>query len=187
MNDQENIIREYETLREEIKHKIELHNSLITFMITTTVAVLAFALESNNVQLYLLPFCIIIPLSMRVTYYRTVMTKLSAYIIVYIEDKIEGLNWETRNTLLINRDKNYLYDTLTISHYYEGIILGFVCYFLYFFNYMKCNTINFHTIIWLVLPFLLVVWELLITIRIVTFNNEKEKWIKKWKDFRSNE
>lgn len=56
MNDQENIIREYEDLRNEVKQKIELHNSLITFMITTVIAVLAFALESKNTLLYLLPF-----------------------------------------------------------------------------------------------------------------------------------
>lgn len=97
MNEQENIIREYETLREEIKQKIELHNSLITFMITTVVAILAFALESNNTLLYLLPFCVIISISMRIAYYMEAIVKLSAYIIIYIEDKIEGLNWETRN------------------------------------------------------------------------------------------
>lgn len=35
---------------------------------------------------------------MRVTYYRTMMVKLSAYIIVYLEKDIKGLEWETRNT-----------------------------------------------------------------------------------------
>lgn len=186
MNEQENIVREYEDLRNEIKQKIELHNSLITFMITTVVAVLAFALERENTLLYLLPFGVIIPISMRITYYREAMVKLSAYIIIYIENEIEGLNWETRNTQLINVDKNSLFDKFTISHYYEGIILSIVCYILYFIDYIKDNVISVRMIIYLVLPFLLVIWEAVITKRIITFNKQKNEWIKKWKDFRDN-
>lgn len=40
MNEQDNIVKEYEELRSEIKQKTDLHNSLVTFMITTVVAVL---------------------------------------------------------------------------------------------------------------------------------------------------
>lgn len=103
--DKDNLIIEYEELRNEINQKVELHNSLVTFMITTVVAILAFALESENSLLYILPFGIIIPISMRVTYYRTVMTKLSSYISVYLESDIEELNWETRNTRLNHEEK----------------------------------------------------------------------------------
>ncbi len=106
MKAHDNVIKEYEDIRGEIKQKIELHNSLIMFMITTVVAVLAFAVQGDNSILYLLPFGIIIPTSMRITYYRTAMAKLSAYIIVYIENKIKGLNWETRNNKLINSVHN---------------------------------------------------------------------------------
>lgn len=186
MNEQENIIKEYEDLRSEIKQKIELHNSLITFMVTTVVAVLAFALESNNPLLFLLPFGIIIPISMRITYYRAAMVKLSAYIIIYIESEIEGLNWETRNTQLINVDQSNLYDSFTISHYYEGIIMSIVCYVLYIGNYIKDKTMNLQTIVCLIIPFILVIWEAIITKRIVTFNKQKNEWIKKWKDFKDS-
>ena len=93
-NNPDNIIKEYEELRNEIKQKVELHNSLITFMITTVIAILAFAVEGDSTILYLLPFGIIIPISMRVTYYRTAMLKLSAYIIVFLESEIEELNWD---------------------------------------------------------------------------------------------
>lgn len=186
MDENGNILKEYEDIRGEIKQKIELHNSLITFMITTVVAVLAFALERNNPALYLLPFAIIIPISMRVTYYRTAMVKLSAYAIVYLEDKLDGINWETRNVQLINSNLNKLFDKLTISHYYEGMILGIVCYLLYLINYLKWKTIDIQTIVLLIMPALLVLWEGLITKRIVTFNEEKNEWIKIWKDFKNN-
>ena len=182
VHESENIIREYENLHNEVKQKIELHNSLIMFMITTVVAVLAFALESNASVMYLLPFAIIIPISMRITYYREAVVKLSAYIIVYIEDKMEGLNWETRNAQLINIERNNLYDSLTISHYYEGIILSIICYILYLGKYIRDETIYVQTIIYLIAPFLLVIWEIVITRRIIIVNNQKNEWIKKWKD-----
>ena len=111
--------------------KIELYNSLITFMITTVVALLTFALTQNEPLLYLLPFCIIIPITMRVTYYRTMMVKLSAYIIVYLENEINGLEWEKRNPQFVNSEDNQLYNNLTISHYYEGFLLGLASYGLY--------------------------------------------------------
>ena len=83
MKAHDNVIKEYEDIRGEIKQKIELHNSLIMFMITTVVAVLAFAVQGDNSILYLLPFGIIIPTSMRITYYRTAMAKLSVYYCIY--------------------------------------------------------------------------------------------------------
>lgn len=145
MKAQDNVIKEYEDIREEIKQKIELHNSLIMFMITTVVAVLAFAVQGNNSILYLLPFGIIIPTSMRITYYRTAMSKLSAYIIVYIENKIKGINWETCNNELINSVHNNIYDNFTISQYYECMILSFICYSLYLSDYCKGKEINLLT------------------------------------------
>ena len=78
-----NNIKEYDNLRNEINQKIELHNTLLTFTITTTVAVLTFALSQNKTILYLIPFCILIPMSMRIAYYRSAMSKLSAYMIVF--------------------------------------------------------------------------------------------------------
>ena len=51
-----NIILEYESLRNEITQKIDLVNSLMTFTLTTVVAILTFALTKKNELLYLLPF-----------------------------------------------------------------------------------------------------------------------------------
>lgn len=185
--DENNILKEYEDLRNEIKQKIELHNSQIIFMITTVIAILAFALESKNELLYLLPFGIIIPISMRITYYRTVMAKLSAYIIVFIEDKIEGLNWETRNRELIKSDKSSLFDKCTISHYFEGLMLSIGCCSLYIWSLIEGKIINAQKIIFLAVLLILVAWEAVITKRIITFNNEKSDWVEKWKGYREHE
>lgn len=153
-------------------------------MITAVIAVLAFALENNNAMLYLLPFGIIIPISMRVTYYRTGMIKMSSYIIVYLETEINDLNWETRCSRMVDKRKNNFYNIITISHYYEGLILSVICYILYFFYHDKVKTIK--SVIELVIPMFLVLWEAIITKRIAFFYDEMDDWISKWEDFKSN-
>lgn len=130
MSKKEIIIKEYEQLRSEIEQKIGIQNSLITFMITAVIAVLAFAVEGNNSILYLLPFGIIIPTSMRITYYRTAMARLSAYIVVYIEKNMKGLNWETRIHKFVYNGHDTFHDNVTISQHYEGMILSVMCYLL---------------------------------------------------------
>ncbi|MCI8771342.1 MAG: hypothetical protein HFH73_09370 [Lachnospiraceae bacterium] len=186
MSGLENIIKEYDNLRNEINKIKELENFLLMFMIVIVVAVLAFALKCNKTFLFLLPFSIILPISMRISYYRISVIKLSAYIIVYIEGIVEELNWETKNVLLTNDNQGGLYDSITISRNYEGMILSVVCYILYFWDFIKDKVINIDTVIFLVTPLLLVFWEGVITKRIVTSNDEKIDWIDIWKEFKDN-
>ena len=176
--------KEYDTLRNEINQKIELHNSLITFTITTTVAILTFALSQNNVFLYLTPFCIIIPMSMRIAYYRSALSKLSAYIIVFLEKNLEGMNWETRNAMLTKETlgKKRKFKIPTVLPYYECLILSAVCYICYLYEYTKNKDINIQTVCFLCFPSLLVIWEMIMAKRINSFDKEKQAWISIWKD-----
>lgn len=174
--------KEYDALRNEINQKIELHNSLLTFTITTTVAILTFALSQNNAILYLIPFCIIIPMSMRIAYYRSAMSKLSAYIIVFLEENLEGMNWETRNATLTKKilGKKLEFKIPTTLRYYECLILSVVCYICYFNEYVKNKDINMQTVCSLCLPLLLVIWEIIVTKRINSMDKEKQAWINIW-------
>lgn len=177
--------KEYEDLRNEIKQKIEIHNSLITFMITAVVAILAFAVENDKALLYLLPFGIIIPISMRIAYYRSAMVKLSAYLIVYIENDLKNFKWETRNSKFENEKNSSFYDIVTISHYFEGIMLSIICYILFLWDYLKDKSFSCKTITMALIPLLLLLWESIITRRIARFNEERKKWIDKWSKFKS--
>ncbi len=184
MSKKENIIKEYEQLRGEIEQKIGIQNSLITFMITAVIAVLAFAVEGSNSILYLLPFGIIIPTSMRITYYRTAMARLSAYIVVYIEKNIKGLNWETRIHKFVYNGRHTFHDNVTISQHYEGMILSVMCYLLYLFDFLKDKTISLWVVVCTIVPILFVIWELVITKRIAGFTKERNFWIEQWESFK---
>lgn len=181
--EQDNLIKEYENLRDEIKQKIQLHNSLITFMIGAVITILAFALEKENASLFLLPFGIIIPISMRVAYYRISMLKLSSYIIVYLETEISDLNWETRCSKMTDNSKDDFYNKITISHYFEGLILSVICYMLYIYYHGEVKSLG--SAIELFAPVLLILWEAIISFRIAGFYKEMSEWKRKWEDFKT--
>lgn len=177
-----NNIKEYNNLRNEINQKIELHNTLLTFTITTTVAALTFALSQNKTILYLIPFCILIPMSMRIAYYRSAMSKLSAYMIVFLEKNIDGVKWETRNAALnknLNKKKKNI-NNYTILRYYECLILAIVCYIFYVIDFIKDKEICVIVVINILWPLSLVIWEVLVTKRINSVDKEKQYWIEQW-------
>lgn len=174
------MIHEYEILRNELNQKIEMVNSLITFTLTTVVAILTFALTKQNALFYLLPFCIIIPMYMRIAYYRSAIVKLSAYMIVFLEPKIKELNWETRNACLMNTLKKNDKRIVLRAEYYEGIVVSIICYFLYFYNYIKDKPINIILVVQLIIPFVMVMWMFFIVKHINDIESEKQEWVKAW-------
>lgn len=188
----QNELKEYDNLREEINQKIELHNKLLTFTITTVIAILTFAISKNNSFLYLMPLGVILPMSMRIAYYRIAMAKLSSYMIVFLEDHIEGLKWETRNTIVIEDSvsiskiiKNR--KPLNILPYYECLVLSFLCYILYLTSYMKGRTFQFVTVFNALWPIVFLLIECIITYRINSIDKKKIEWINRWQIIKNME
>ena len=114
--------------------------------------------------------------------YRSAIAKISAYIIIYIEEETEGLNWETRNYNLLTNSRNKFFDKITSSHYFEGLILGLICYGLSIINLIERNETNLKVFIYLISATTLIIWEIVITKRIMSIKSEKKVWVKKWKD-----
>lgn len=195
MNTNENILKEYDYLKNEINQKIELHNNLLTFTITTVVAILSITLGLQNLLnplLFLMPFCILIPMSIRIAYYRFAMAKLSAYIIIFLEDEIQGMKWETRNREVrryLNNDKKSIDIKLISGSYYECFILCILCYTFYVYSYctQRFFSINLITMINIIWPLLLLVFDGYITIKIDSVDKNKEFWIRKWKKLKEEE
>lgn len=183
MSTNENLVKEYDNLRNEINQKIELHNTLLTFTITTTVAVLSLALSQNSTILYLIPFCILIPMSMRIAYYRAAMSKLSAYMIVFLEKNIDGMKWETRNVEILEIDAKSgmkRAGRFAALRYYECLILTVICYILYLLDYLKDKEISSMVVVNMLWPLLLVGWEFWVTKCINSLDEEKQYWVEQW-------
>lgn len=196
MTDKEtNLLLEYEFIKTEINQKIELHNTLITFTITTVIGILAFALSQDRTLLYITPFFLIIPMSIRIRYYRSSMTKLSAYLIVFLEPKLASIKWETRNTITIqsslnakkHRGKNKRHNSshlINILHNYECLILSIATYGFYLLDYLKDKSFSYLTIVGAMFPLIFIILELIITKDMNSLDAQKKDWIKKWESLR---
>ncbi len=186
----ENILIEYDCIKTEIQNKIELHNNLITFTITTVVAVLAFAFSEKNPFLFLTPFCILIPMSFRITYYRLALSKLSAYAIVFLEPFLDGCEWERRNYLIVKQsigNKRKSTKKSITMHYYDLFILGLVCYLGFLYYYIPDKTFCFFTIFNILWPVILLGYEFVLTKRMNSGDKMKEEWIKYWSALKEQE
>lgn len=183
MDSHELLMKEYQNLRNEIIQVTSLHNTLLTFTITTTIAVLSFVFAQDSIIpfLFLLPFCIIIPMSMRIAYYRTNMAKISAYIIVFIETEIPEINWETRNRNAISGLLNKNKKQYTLLSYFECLLLCIICYVLFAVFYIIQNAFSIITFIHLLWPLVFVAFECFVTKQMCSVHKEREKWIKIWK------
>lgn len=180
---------EYHTLREEMLRKIDLHNQLIMFSITTSVAILAYAFSQENAYIFLMPFCVVIPVSLRVIYYRSAMVKIAAYIIVFIENEQDDLNWETRNNKIgkgINND--IVNRILKMNLNYDGLIMLTTCYIVYLIKYISQNDIyNFYFILNIVWPLPLVIIEYFISKKGNGIYKTKHYWIDEWEKIKLSE
>ena len=193
-----NEVKEYEFLRNEIMQKVELHNKLITFTITTTLTILTIAFSGltlelsqdffvDNSVLFIIPLLIIIPISLRIAYYRNAMSKLSAYIIVFLEDHIEGLNWETRHEDFKLNFKGKKEKYMVTSKYHELNFLSFICCALYVFKCWEYSISAFFSIIQTVSATILFICEFLITKKYINSADEnKETYIDEWKNVKYN-
>ena len=177
--DKELICKEYEMLHGEIEKKIELQNNLLIFMVTATGIIITIAVQSKNLLLYLFPFFIIIPTMNRITYYRKAIARISAYLIVFLEPKLNGISWETCN-LQLNR-KHYEDKRKIKLDYYECPLLSVICYFLYLYECKAYQLRNFKDLVKMAGPVFLIAIVIYLTYRINEFTIDREAMIDSWK------
>lgn len=187
-------IKEYEQVRNEINEKINLHNTLLTFTVTTSIAILSFALTQDNALFYLMPLGVLIPMSLRIAYYVSAMAKLSAYIIVFLEPDLEGIDWESRNILVIENRlkreqlrKRDRIGSFTNPHYYECFILTILSYAMYVVKIVTDTPTEDLIRVSFLWPVPFVLLELWIIWKINSFNKAKRSWIKDWRDLKEKE
>ena len=189
----ESFLAEYSTIREEILQKIELHNILILYAYTITIALLAVGATINEggvdiPGIYLLPILAMPSLSIRVAYYRDAVAKLSAYLIVFIEPMLQGIGWEGRNALLSTemRKEDKRSNSLLLSdlRYFDYPVICLVCLLLYLFSVEAYTNI---AICLAILGVILTVVEFIISLSMNRITSKRSKWEKRWRKVQEKE
>lgn len=178
-------LAEYNSLRTEILQKIEQNNQLLTVTFTSIIAILAFAVTADDPFLFVVPMAVIVPLSMRISYYRGAIAKLSAYIVVYLEEYIDGLNWESLNDKLIRTTKAKKSSHIKLVRH-ECLVLSIVCYICYLqCLYHHLSDLWYQNVLQILWPISFIVAEASISFDVKVINDERANWIDIWDDFKS--
>ena len=116
------------------------------------------------------------------------MAKISAYMIVFLEPKLNGISWETRNVQFLRRYNSGKRNDRKIQlDYYECPVLGVICYWLYLLNYEQLNINNLKGGIMIFGPALLVFMVIHMTYKINSLDRSREKMIDAWRKIESEE
>lgn len=120
-------------LSEYLHETRSIHNNLLTFSFTAVLAVLGIAFSNINSEnlipsfLYLLPFCLIIPFTARITYYRISGARIESFLdIFYPESRIFS-----RGCLFVKEKQNYKFNIISFLVNFEMFILSYVCTILF--------------------------------------------------------
>lgn len=168
---------EYKMLREEIMSAITNRRNYNSVLYTVSVALLAYAFESSNPLLFLLPFTIIFPLYTLIIKETFHEIRIGAYISVFIE-KSTDIHWEQR---LVSYDS--LADKNKHTPFSLNAYLGvsFLCIFLSVI-YTDYSIINLHNVICAILQISsLIVSLIMFVFKKPNYKEEKTKYISKWK------
>ena len=89
-------IKEYLTLRDEVVDALKVQNSWSTFTISAVITLLGIAigLENKVLELFLLPFVVLFPASLKVNNFKRNVTVKVGYMITRLESA-EGFLWES--------------------------------------------------------------------------------------------
>lgn len=185
--------KEYDILRHEIDEKLAMHNTLLTFTITSTIVILTVAVSEEEPILYLFPFCIIIPMAGRIAHYQKTTAKLSAYMIAFLEPKLKDIKWESRNYMfseqyggISRRRKKFKLNC------FECFTLSVVCYLLYLSNYIpsilnQSEALSICIVIEATYPMIFVFWVLLLTFKMSRMDKDRQELLKIWNEIKDEE
>ena len=170
-------LEEYRMLREEILHFMNKDTTLLTCLFSSVTAILFFAVEWKIEEGCILAFLAIIPIAGKMAYHQKQMAKISAYLQIFLEPKL-NMKWESFLFVLGkhgNRPKTAKY--LKFS---ECILMAIasVVTFLYLAIYEK--TLNKDLILFFVeltILLSLFIWTLLISKKIYSIKRYRENYV----------
>jgi len=94
MDKDQHVLEEYKSLRSEIMSHLPVTAGLFTINITATAAIISYGLQSGSWGMFLVPFVYLLPSMFFISSMIYADVRMSSYIIVNIETRLQGLHWQ---------------------------------------------------------------------------------------------
>lgn len=140
------LIAEYNTIKDELRSNEEHRNNLLIFAYTSVGAILSFSIQSKNSYIALVTFFILICVKCRIIYYRDIFMIRFGYIKFVLEEKLQINAYSAMGKIRTSKRSQ-------IQHF-SFSIMGIGGFWVYFIN----NPYNIGTLILLCILLLSILW-----------------------------
>ena len=177
-------LKEYDKINTELLNKMNKQLQAVSLLYGAVGVILTFAVTNNISLMFLVPFCVIIPIYLLVIHDAHGMYKLGAYLAVFFEDSEDA--WETRLHKLNIRTKKSLPRWASSFHLPFIFVSVFsLVLFAFFFDWQ--NISQFREIAELIVA--TICFSAVIALRITQKDVDKLKgqYIAEWKKIKAEE
>lgn len=175
--------KEYERLWNILEYNVSTRTSLLTFSFTTVLAVIGVAIGTESkdfsVYIYLMPYCLIIPFTARIVYYRITHAHISAFLIEYAPEKMKF----HQKTKFVAEKQNKLFSIIAILVNYEMFVLAITCAIIFEQKYFNTvNSFGKKEIFIIIVPILLSLVVFFIISYGYNYSKIKNNYLSKWNE-----
>lgn len=176
--------KEYNKLIQRLNFYDSKRNELLTFSFTSVLAILGVALamdmNSVNAWLCLIPFCLIIPFSARISYYRLASAHITSFLKTFAQDEMQfeiGANEVAENNCQFYRLIAWL-----INH--EMVLLGIASSCVFTMKYVSgIEAWSYFNYLSLIVPIVLPTFIFLISNTTYNYKTLLENFEQRWRSY----
>lgn len=173
--------KEYEKLIKRLEFFDTMRNNLLTFSFTAVLAILGVALamdmDSISAWLCLIPFCLIVPFSARIAYYRLASAHINSFLRQFSAEEMQfeiGTSVVTENCC-----KFYHQIAWLINH--EMVLLGVATSCIFYLKYISVlKTWSYYNYVGLIVPVILTAIVYLISDSTYSYKKLMEHFEREW-------
>lgn len=180
--------REYDKLIKRLEFFDATRNNLLTFSFTSVLAILGVALtlklDSISVWLCLAPFCLIIPFSARIAYYRLASAHISSFLRQFSKNDMQ---FEI-GTKLVTENCCKLYPQISWLVNHEMVLLSVATSLIFGLKYISSiQTFSYYNYFALIVPVILTAIVYLISSSTYSYRKLMDQFEREWNAYSENE
>lgn len=184
--------KEYLMLRDEITWRLKVIDTLGTFTYTIFVSILGVALSTGILELLLLPYVVIVPISLKVANHKYSVGYIATYLNCFLEDchRKECFKWESLHMKYYKVNPRTFKENViyygSSAEYALMVILTTIIFWIKYLhqNIIKFSVVQMHGYIFLQVSVIVLV--LYVTISYMNFQKTKPILLLNWSKVKEN-
>lgn len=178
--------KEYLMLRDEITWRLKVIDTLGTFTYTIFVSILGVALSTNTLELLLLPYVVIVPISLKVANHKYSVGYIASYLNKFLEDcnREESFRWERLHMKYYETNPRTLKEKViyygSSAEYTLMVILTTAIFWIKYFHQSEIKFSVMQICGYVFLQAVIIILVIYVTISYMSFQKTKPTFVLNW-------